>query len=1069
MKKRLLILPLLAGALLLGATSCGGSSKDDPGGHEMTKTLVSISVSGQTTSYEVDDAFKFDGICKAIYDDKSQKIVVPTQVSDPNMSKAGEKNITVVYEENGVVVETNYTITVFEKGRTLTSIYASGGKREYIKGESIDFSSMEIIAAYSNGDTEIVPLASCTISDIDMNKIGEQEVVITYLTKSYSFNINIKEKAENPFEQLVHDIVSKHNYTVDILTYLVDHPDEVYEDSLINIDDKAIYANYYSGHRGYIYQKGQGYIGFIQTVNGDIIPDGGFYATNPDVGISSIYDLNAENLFLSEYELLSDGLYHCHNQDVIAVASNFTGYATTSWFIAPEEVIIKVEDDESLTVYIDFTVAYYNEEYERIFESGVCQLNINNIGSTVNEKVSEYINEPTTTYVAPTGWNETHLSYFKDYYNGLVMPFLTNPSYSFTFESVDSYDGVNLLLTDLNCGNQLTSYREMISQIGFAPIDETNLNYSLVVKDYEKQITITYTVEMVYLSPQSPYYGRTIGLFYPNGVLQMLLKCRITNDLVNSVPLFNKYIYNNGLTDYVPYLIDDGTVTKISNFEDRTNNMNQLYGKYYLFYTINTLTRLYVDEYQKAKEYAEAYIELLKECGYTNINSENGLLYLSNDTWNDSYTSNVVITDFNYYTDASYSGYIQIKYTVYIPDHPKEHEETNPLITVEHKDHLLSYSITDVNEEHIATYDKDLDEGYFYVSFNCTDGYIVSSLIIEEDKNASIIYNNETLRWEIKPSSGDLTSITLVPTLEKNGYYLSFNETTGANIRFINPTSPSYVPSNSDVKFVIELEEDYDIVRVYLLEDESYPILKNPIGNNSYYFSMPSYDATIAVDLTYKGEPIVVTLTSIQAKGMDIIYEVDDAFSFNGVLTAYYSNNTSSNVEPTYVSSVDTSTAGEKVVTIGYEENDIYVETTYNISVKEKPVPIIDDEVSGTYLLYNGKANTYEIILDEESGQGVYRRTWVTTDSTYVYEMYFTFTMNDDHIIMVLTGFGPNADITSFQSGYRLFIDGEIGEDIEPRINGTGIFNGDGTIDIMLCKYDGSVSGTYTFNKEYND
>ena len=77
-----------------------------------TVTLVSIAVSGQTTSYQVGDTFSFDGTCTATYSDNSQQVVTPTSVSTPSMSTFGIKTITVSYTENGITKTTTYTISV---------------------------------------------------------------------------------------------------------------------------------------------------------------------------------------------------------------------------------------------------------------------------------------------------------------------------------------------------------------------------------------------------------------------------------------------------------------------------------------------------------------------------------------------------------------------------------------------------------------------------------------------------------------------------------------------------------------------------------------------------------------------------------------------------------------------------------------------------------------------------------------------------------------------------------------------------------------------------------------------
>ena len=86
----------------------------------VVKTLKSIAVEGMTTSYEVGDAFSFDGTCTATYGVKvndvpqadDEKIVTPTSVSTPDMTVAGDKTITVTYTEDEVEISTTYNINV---------------------------------------------------------------------------------------------------------------------------------------------------------------------------------------------------------------------------------------------------------------------------------------------------------------------------------------------------------------------------------------------------------------------------------------------------------------------------------------------------------------------------------------------------------------------------------------------------------------------------------------------------------------------------------------------------------------------------------------------------------------------------------------------------------------------------------------------------------------------------------------------------------------------------------------------------------------------------------------------
>ena len=77
------------------------------------RVLSSITVSGQTTEFVVDQSFSFDGVVTAHYEDGSEKAIISGfTVSEPDMSTAGTKTITITYEENEVEKTATYDITV---------------------------------------------------------------------------------------------------------------------------------------------------------------------------------------------------------------------------------------------------------------------------------------------------------------------------------------------------------------------------------------------------------------------------------------------------------------------------------------------------------------------------------------------------------------------------------------------------------------------------------------------------------------------------------------------------------------------------------------------------------------------------------------------------------------------------------------------------------------------------------------------------------------------------------------------------------------------------------------------
>jgi hypothetical protein len=95
--------------------------KDD-GTTPPVATLESISVSGQKTVFTVGDTFVFDGKVTASYSDGTTKTVSPTSVSEPDMTTAGTKEVTVSYTESAVTKTAKYDITVNEKDTSLHAI-----------------------------------------------------------------------------------------------------------------------------------------------------------------------------------------------------------------------------------------------------------------------------------------------------------------------------------------------------------------------------------------------------------------------------------------------------------------------------------------------------------------------------------------------------------------------------------------------------------------------------------------------------------------------------------------------------------------------------------------------------------------------------------------------------------------------------------------------------------------------------------------------------------------------------------------------------------------------------------
>ena len=118
-------------------------------------TLQSIAVSGQKTVFTVGDTFTFDGTVTATYSDGSQKTVKPTSVSEPDMTTAGTKEVTVTYKEGDVTATDKYNITVNEKDSSLHTIVM-----ENYASISFTAGAYSVVAAKADANNEPVYNAS---------------------------------------------------------------------------------------------------------------------------------------------------------------------------------------------------------------------------------------------------------------------------------------------------------------------------------------------------------------------------------------------------------------------------------------------------------------------------------------------------------------------------------------------------------------------------------------------------------------------------------------------------------------------------------------------------------------------------------------------------------------------------------------------------------------------------------------------------------------------------------------------------------------------------------------------
>ena len=841
---------------------------------------------------------------------------------------------------------------------------------------------------------------------------------------------------------------------MDVSSYLEGTPNDIFTDTFVNIDDLCYYNRYFSGYSGIIKQGDQGYVNYIQA--GDQIYPSTFYATNPNVGVSSLYDLVAENLFLEPYVEESNGIYASYNTDVIAVACNFSGYMETAMLIAPEKVSL-IDEEDGLMVYFAFEVPYIDEELaEWKMETGHCQLHIHDIGLTENKTVEAYLLDPTRSYAAPASWNEDETALFDSYFNGVTPPFVTGASYAYSLESKETYDGVNLVYTDLASGNVLPAYQLSLEKEGYNITEEKGV-FTKVLRDDEKGKLTTYTITMVYLPPEEQSGLHTIGFHYPKGVFQAEFKVRITNLAIRNAADFNAYVAANGLSAYIPALPADDTITRISGFEDRTANMNQYYGDYYLFYTSNNYMRLYIEDFEQAQDFALSYLLSLRNLGYT-ADAERGLgtVSIASPTWNDSFSSYVSITDPYSLSKSSYPGYLLLRYCLYTPEHYVTPTKNYVPLVIAKDERITSFAF--YNQKGIPLYGWDpTDSNPIYFAFTALSGYEILGLSIEEDQGATITYQQSDDRYKISLSAAKLDSIHVVIAFEAAGYSLTVEVGEGADFAFLSLSDVGLVPENQYVSFVLTIASGYRLDSIYIKEQPTYAIRKITYLESAYEFNMPGFDATLVIQ-THKVTPEEAKLLRLRIDATKLEFTQGDAFSFEGAIYAVYEDGREIEVtDNATFSGFDSSTLGEKTISVSYDDGKQSISATYVVKIVPSTYPT---QVEGhRYVLKKrlGGVDTFFRFTFKENGMGEYTRTPVSANDSSSASIHFAYTQEGDSITMVLL---EGSDSFSSFSTLRPF-DSDIVD--ETTFNATGKLLEGGVFTITLYGVNGSSPSTQTF------
>ena len=130
----------------------------------------------------------------AVYEDGSRPKVEVTSdmVSGYNANQTGEQEITVTYQGKTA----SFKVTVHNNLENI-EITSNPSKTEYVKGENLDLDGLEVIATYEDGSKQTLEVTSDMVTGYNANKLGEQEITVTYQGKTASFKVTVHNNLEN--------------------------------------------------------------------------------------------------------------------------------------------------------------------------------------------------------------------------------------------------------------------------------------------------------------------------------------------------------------------------------------------------------------------------------------------------------------------------------------------------------------------------------------------------------------------------------------------------------------------------------------------------------------------------------------------------------------------------------------------------------------------------------------------------------------------------------------------------------------------------------------------------------
>ncbi|MDD8048393.1 MAG: bacterial Ig-like domain-containing protein [Thomasclavelia sp.] len=157
-------------------------------------TSIAMNSNPNKVEYVVDSTFDVTGAKIDVnYDNGTKEVVNVTNdmISSVDTSTLGSKTVTVTYQGK----TTTFNVNVVDKTLTSISVSTKPTKTTYKEGTTaLDVTGGELKLTYDNGTTQTISMTAA-MCNADLNKVGSQNVTVTYNGKTTSYPITVEAKA----------------------------------------------------------------------------------------------------------------------------------------------------------------------------------------------------------------------------------------------------------------------------------------------------------------------------------------------------------------------------------------------------------------------------------------------------------------------------------------------------------------------------------------------------------------------------------------------------------------------------------------------------------------------------------------------------------------------------------------------------------------------------------------------------------------------------------------------------------------------------------------------------------